>query len=42
MEGDIKIVIVPTQQKAVSIAGIPNNLGVTIKSERLLAFEGAF
>jgi V8-like Glu-specific endopeptidase len=42
VEGDIKIVIVPTQQKAVSIAGIPNNLGVTIKSERLLAFEGAF
>lgn len=42
VEGDIQIVQVPTQQKAVSLAGIPNNLGIIIKSEQLLAFEGKF
>jgi hypothetical protein len=41
-EGDIEIVSVPTVQKAVSITKIPNNLGVAIKSERLLDFEGLF
>ena len=42
VEGEIKIVLVPTQQKAVSVAGIPNNLGVIIKAEQLNAFEGMF
>ncbi len=42
VEGEIKIVLVPSQQKAISIAGIPNNLGVIIKSERLLDFESVF
>lgn len=42
VEGEIKIVLVPTQQKAISLAGIPNNLGIIIKSEQLLAFEGMF
>lgn len=42
VEGEIKIVMVPTHQKSVSIAGIPNNLGITIKSERLLDFENVF
>jgi len=42
VEGEIKIVMAPTQQKAVSIAGIPNNLGIIIKSERLLDFEDLF
>lgn len=42
VEGEVKVVFVPTQQKAVSIAGIPNNLGVVIKAEQLLAFEGMF
>jgi len=42
VEGEIKIVMVPTQQKAVAIAEIPNNLGIIIKSERLLDFEGVF
>lgn len=40
VEGDVKVVTVPTQQKTVSIAGIPNNLGIIIKAEQLLAFEG--
>ena len=40
VEGDIKVVTVPTQQKAVAVAGIPNNLGIIIKSEQLLVFEG--
>ena len=42
VEGEVRIVTVPTQQKAVSLAGIPNNLGIIIKSEQLLAFEGKF
>lgn len=39
VEGEIEIVNVPTLQKRVSVGGIPNNLGVIIKSERLLDFE---
>lgn len=42
VKGEVKVVLVPTQQKAVAIAGIPNNLGIVIKAEQLLAFEGAF
>jgi V8-like Glu-specific endopeptidase len=42
VEGEIKVVMVPVQHKAISIAGIPNNLGVIIKSERLLDFESVF
>lgn len=42
VEGEIKVVLVPTQQKAVSVAGIPNNLGIMIRSEQLNAFEGMF
>lgn len=42
VEGEVKVVLVPTQQKAVSVAGIPNNLGIIIKAEQLLAFEGMF
>jgi hypothetical protein len=42
VEGEVRIVLLPTQQKAVAISGIPNNLGVVIKAEKLLAFEGIF
>lgn len=42
VEGEVKVVPVPTQQKAVAVAGIPNNLGIIIKSEQLLLFEGMF
>jgi V8-like Glu-specific endopeptidase len=42
VEGEVRIVHVPTQQKAVIVAGIPNNLGIIIKSEQLYAFEGMF
>jgi hypothetical protein len=42
VEGEIKIVLVPTQQKAVWVTGIPNNLGIIIKAEQLNAFEGMF
>lgn len=42
IEGDVRVVMVPTQQKAVTVAGIPNNLGIIIKSEALLAFENIF
>ena len=40
IEGEVKIIVVPTQQKAVTATSIPNNLGIIIKSEQLLAFEG--
>jgi len=42
VEGEVRVVLVPTQQKAVTVAGIPNNLGIIIKSEQLLAFEALF
>lgn len=42
VEGEVQIVHVPTQQRAVAIAGIPNNLGIIIKAERLDAFEELF
>lgn len=34
-EGEIRIINVPTQQRAVAISAIPNNLGLVIKSSRL-------
>jgi len=40
IHGDVQVVTVPTQQKAITVAGIPNNLGIIIKSEQLLEFEG--
>lgn len=39
VEGDIKIVAVPTQNKPISVASIPNNLGMIIKSRELLVFD---
>jgi len=42
VEGEIQIVAVPTRHNAISVAGIPNNLGIVIKAEQLLAFEGVF
>lgn len=41
--GDIRIVSVPdSQQKAMSVASIPNNLGYIIKSERIFDFIPLF
>lgn len=37
--GEIQIVNVPTQQQAVAFSRIPNNLGLVIKSQRLLEFD---
>jgi hypothetical protein len=42
IHGDIQIVMVPTQQKPISVVAIPNNLGIVIKAEQLNAFEGMF
>jgi len=42
IEGEIKIMPVAIQQKAVAVAAIPNNLGIIIKSELLLSFENLF
>lgn len=41
--GDIQVVTVPdSQQKAVSVSQIPNNLGFIIKAERILEFKPLF
>ena len=37
--GEIQIINVPTQQKPVTFSRIPNNLGIVIKSSRLLDFD---
>lgn len=37
--GEIRIVNVPTQQRAVAISTIPNNLGLIIKSSRILEMD---
>ena len=37
--GEVRVVSVPTTQTAVAVAGIPNNLGVSIKADQLLVFE---
>lgn len=42
VEGDIRVVEVPTHQKAVSRAGMPMNLGIIIRAEQLAAFEPLF
>jgi hypothetical protein len=38
-KGEIEIVDVPTVQKQITISRIPNNLGLIIKSERILELE---
>jgi hypothetical protein len=40
--GDIKIINVPTAQKAIINTQIPINLGFVIKSSRLLELENCF
>jgi len=37
--GEIKVINVPTSQKAISVSSIPINLGLIIKSERILELE---
>lgn len=41
-QGQIEIIDVPTIQKPITISRIPNNLGLIIKSERLLELEKKF
>lgn len=38
-EGEVEIVTVPTQNRAIARSMIPNNLGLVIRSERLEEFE---
>lgn len=40
--GDVKVVTIPTVQKPITVATIPNNLGIIIKAEQLNAFETIF
>ena len=37
--GEIRIMNVPTQQRAISISTIPNNLGLVIKASRLTELD---
>lgn len=41
-QGDIQIVNVPTVDRPIAISRIPNNLGLIIKSERVLELENLF
>lgn len=40
--GEVRIVMVPTQQRAVAISAIPNNLGLVIKASRLTELDTVF
>jgi len=40
--GEVQIVNIPTKQSAVSLSGIPNNLGICIKAEKILDLEAEF
>jgi len=41
-EGEIQIVNVPTHQRPMAVSRIPSNLGLVIRSERLLDFDAIF
>lgn len=38
-EGEVRIINVPTQQRAVTLSTIPNNLGLIVKASRLLEMD---
>ena len=40
--GEVKVVTIPTLQKPITVSGIPNNLGIVIKSNEIKAFEARF
>lgn len=42
VEGEIRIVAVPTLERSVAISAIPNNLGIVVKARQLDAFETLF
>lgn len=42
VEGEIRIVKVPTLERPVSVSAIPNNLGIVVKARKLEAFEDFF
>lgn len=37
--GEIRMVTISTQQRAISVASIPNNLGLVVKSRRILEMD---
>jgi hypothetical protein len=42
VEGEIRIVKVPTLDRPVAVSTIPNNLGIVVKARKLDAFETLF
>ena len=42
VEGEIRIVKVPTRERSVAVSTIPNNLGIVVKARKLDAFESLF
>jgi len=42
VEGEIRVIPIPTQMEPVPVSRIPTNLGVVIKAEMLLDFEPIF
>ena len=42
VEGEVQIVEVPVLQKPIVLSNIPNNLGLVIRSSKLVEFEDLF
>ena len=42
VEGEVRIVPIPTANKVISEASIPNNLGIVVKARKLLEFDQIF
>lgn len=42
IEGEIRIVKVPTMERPVAVSTIPNNLGIIVKARKLEAFDNLF
>lgn len=40
--GEVKVINIPTTQKPVAVSSIPNNLGLIIKSSRIIELENLF
>lgn len=40
--GEIQVVTIPTVNKPISVSGIPNNIGIIIKAERLHELDNLF
>ena len=42
VEGEVRVVNIPVHQKAITLSGIPNNLGIVLKAELIQDFHAIF